>query len=73
MVHTGIKRERKNQKYALQPVVQDLGVVEGNELITESTDFTVEDETFEINVCGAEAGQAWGFVLFGISELAILF
>jgi hypothetical protein len=31
-------------------------------LITESTDLTIKDETFEINVGAAEAGKTWGLV-----------
>jgi hypothetical protein len=46
----------------VQTVVEDLGVVECNELITESTDFSVKDKTFSVDVCSAEAGETGGFV-----------
>lgn len=42
--------------------VEDLGVVEGKELITESSDFTIEDETLEIDVSATKAGKTWGLV-----------
>ncbi len=42
--------------------VEDLGIVEGQELITESADLTVEDETFEIDVGSTEAGKTWGLI-----------
>jgi hypothetical protein len=34
-----------------QPAVENLGIVEGNKLVAESTDFSVKDETFEIDMC----------------------
>jgi len=48
--------------WEVQTIVKDLGVVERDELITKSSDLTIEDKTLEIDVCGAEAGQAWSFV-----------
>ena len=46
----------------VETVVEDLGVVEGGELVTESTDFTVQDETLDVNVSGAKHGKTRGLV-----------
>lgn len=58
--------DRVGQELALrgevEAVVQDLGVVEGDKLVAESTNLTVEDETLEILVSGAEDGKTWGLV-----------
>lgn len=44
------------------PVVEHLGVVEGDELVTEGADLTVHDETLKVNVRGAEHGETGGLV-----------
>ena len=46
----------------VETVVEDLGVVEGGELVTESADFTVENETLDVDVSGAEHGKTGGLV-----------
>lgn len=46
----------------VQSIVEDLGVVEGEELITKSANLAVEDETFEVNVGAAETSETWGLV-----------
>lgn len=46
----------------VETVVEDLGVADGDELITESTDLLVEDETLQIDMGGAEDGKTGGFV-----------
>ena len=46
----------------VQTIVQNLGIVESNELITKSANLTIEDKSLEIDVCGAEAGQARSLV-----------
>lgn len=46
----------------VEAVVEDLGVVVGDELVTESADLTVEDETLEINVGAAEDGETGSLV-----------
>ena len=46
----------------VKTVVKDLGVVEGDELVAESTNLTVEDKTLKVLVSGAEDGKTWGLV-----------
>lgn len=46
----------------VKTVVQNLGVVESNELITESANFSVKDETLEVDVGVSETGETRGFV-----------
>lgn len=46
----------------VQTVVEDLGVVEGDELVTESTDLTVHDQSLEIDVGAAEHGETGSLV-----------
>ena len=46
----------------VKTVVKDLGVVEGDKLVAESTNLTVEDKTLQILVSGAENGETWGLV-----------
>lgn len=40
----------------------DLGVVNGNELVAQSTDLTVHDQTLEVNVCSTQEGETRGLV-----------
>lgn len=46
----------------VEAVVQDLGVIEGDELVAKSTNLTVEDKTLEILMSSAEDGKTWGLV-----------
>ena len=46
----------------VEAVVQDLGVVDGDKLVTESTDFTVHNETLEVNVSSAQKSETRGLV-----------
>jgi hypothetical protein len=46
----------------VESVVEDLGVVVGDELVTESTDLTVEDESLKVDVSGTEDGKTGGLV-----------
>lgn len=46
----------------VEAVVENLGVADSDELVTESTDLTVQDKTLKINVSGAEDGQAGSLV-----------
>jgi hypothetical protein len=46
----------------VKSVVEDLGVAEGDELVTQSTNLAVEDKTLKINVGAAEAGKTWSLV-----------
>lgn len=43
-------------------VVQDLAVVDGDEVVAKSSHFTVEGETFDINVSGTKHGETWSLV-----------
>lgn len=51
----------------VEPIVEDLAVTDSDELVAQGADFAVEGETFEVDVGGAEAGEARGFVLDDIA------
>lgn len=40
----------------------DLGVVEGDELVTQSANLTIHHKTLEVNVSSTQAGQTGGLV-----------
>lgn len=43
-------------------VVQQLGVRDGDELISQGSNLSVQGQTFQVNVGGSQDGQTWGLV-----------